>query len=66
MTFLSPKINWKDDSRMNKLIHIYLAHLEKDYAERYYVDINDFGFIYENLDKALPRGINGYPIFGSC
>ena len=22
--------------------------------------------LYESYDKALPTGINGYPIFGSC
>jgi len=66
LMFLSSNIDWRDDSRMNKLIHIYLAHLEKDYAKRYDEYINDIGFVYEQLDKAAPRGINGYPIFFSC
>ena len=66
LMFLSSKIDWKDDSRINKLIHIYLAHLEEDYAKRYDEYINDIGFIYESLDKALPMGINGFPIFYSC
>ena len=28
-------------------------------------EINDIGLMYEKLSKALPTGINGYPIFGS-
>jgi len=66
MMFLSSKIDWKDDSRMNKLIHIFLSHLEEDYVKRYDEYINDIGFLYEHLDKAAPMGINGYPIFYSC
>ena len=66
LTFLTPTISWRDDSRLNKLIHIFLNHLEEDYAKRYDEYIKDIGFIYENYDKALPRGINGYPMFGSC
>jgi hypothetical protein len=30
------------------------------------VDPNDLGMIYEYMDKALPRSINGYPCFMSC
>jgi len=66
MMFISPKIDWKDDSRMNKLIHIFLSHLEEDYTKRYDEYINDIGFLYESMDKAAPRGINGFPMFFSC
>jgi hypothetical protein len=66
LMFLSPKITWEDNLRMNKLIHIYLASLEEDYAKRYDEFINDIGFVYEYLDKATTTGINGYPIFYSC
>jgi hypothetical protein len=66
LMFLSPKVTWEDNSRMNKLIHIYLAHLEEDYAKRYDTFINDIGFLYEYLDEAGPMGINGFPMFYSC
>ena len=29
-------------------------------------DADDVGMIYEYMDKAGPRGVNGYPIFWSC
>jgi len=28
--------------------------------------LNNVGMIYESFDKALPRGVNGYPMFTSC
>lgn len=29
-------------------------------------DIQTWGAAYEDYDKALPRGVNGYPMFMSC
>lgn len=30
------------------------------------IDLREAGNVYEHMDKALPNGINGYPIFTSC
>lgn len=59
--------------RKNKLLHFdALEQWRKDMKEweddttkreEYFKTI---GMLYESYDKALPRGINGYPMFMSC
>lgn len=36
------------------------------FADKTEEEVNDIGLIFEYMDKAMPRGINGMPCFGSC
>lgn len=47
----------------NKVTYPEWERNEKPKNEEY---IRDIGMIYEDMDKALPRTVNGYPMFFSC
>lgn len=47
----------------NKVTYPKWKKNEKPKNEEY---ISDIGMIYEDMDKALPMGVNGYPMFISC
>ena len=36
------------------------------FARRRQSDVETIGAVYEEMHRALPRGINGYPMFMSC
>ena len=58
--FLSPA---EQESLLGMIFMPILFGALKDYSEEM---IKDIGFICEYYDKAIPRSINGKPIFMSC
>jgi hypothetical protein len=60
-----PDITWDMETREGKIINLILYDLEPEYNKRRDEYKKNIGFIYEYIDKAGPRGINGFPIFMS-
>jgi len=63
------------EQRKNKLDYIkekehydnvVLPDWKKNIQPKIQAFLEDVGMIYESLDKALTRGVNGYPMFTSC
>jgi len=63
------------EQRKNKLNYIkekehydnvILSNWEKNIQPKIQTFLEDVGMLYESYDKALPKGVNGYPIFTSC
>ena len=61
---LNDKMEWKKKKKHYK--NVTLPEWEKNKKPLLEKFVNDIGMIYENLGKASPTGINGYPIFMSC
>ena len=56
-----------EDEVAKKRIELEYEVSRRDVETKYYEQyLKEIGMIYEYMDKAMPRGINGYPIFGSC
>lgn len=52
--------------RKNKLLHIDALEVYKNETPDRLKFIENIGMVYENIDSALPRAINGMPCFSSC
>jgi len=70
-----PKSDDIKEERKNKLDYIkekehydnvVLPNWEKNTQPKIQSFLEDVGMLYESYDKALPTGVNGYPIFASC
>lgn len=59
------ELNTNDPVQKKRDMDIYLL-LDKDIEDHYRtIWLNNIAMVYEYYDKAMPRGINGYPTFGS-
>lgn len=56
--FIGPGMDGEDNRE-----RVIGAVLEQEHYENW---VKEIGMIYENMSEALPRGINGYPMFMSC
>jgi len=70
-----PKSDDIKEHRKNKLDYIkekehydtvVLPNWKENIQPKIQTFLEDVGMLYESYDKALPTGINGYPIFASC
>lgn len=62
LVFTDWHVREQDMQQMMPLIFMPLIFIDKKILE----DMKEnCGMIYEYMDKALPRSVNGYPIFGS-
>ena len=64
LNHLDSMTQWKKD--MEHYNTVILPDWERDVQPKIIEFLDDVGMIYESNDKALPRGINGYPMFSSC
>lgn len=53
------------DPHILSMVFMPLALMKQEQINELVEKIGDKGLIYENIDKAGPRGINGYPSFFS-
>lgn len=70
-----PDVDNIKEQRKNKLDYIkekehydnvILPDWKKNIQPKIQAFLEDVGMLYESLDKALPTGVNGYPMFISC
>jgi hypothetical protein len=62
--FISDFIQWEDYATM--LSSVFLPLIFGGVHLYNYLQYNHITCVYEEYDKAGPRGINGYPMFSSC
>ena len=63
--FTDRHINKEEDPNMLSSVFLPLAFLDKEQAKSFQADVlsGEIGLVYEDVGKAGPRSINGYPQF---